>query len=99
VKRTPSQQASLEIYCREMANLLNDSGQSLQSVCTVPIYITQENFKENIVKPVMKALYPAKKSTTELNTQQISVLYEQVNLFMGEKFGVSMQFPSYFNEN
>ena len=81
-----------------MANDLSDSGYSVQEVCTLPIAWTKENFKENIFKPVQKAMFPDINSTTELNTVQLNQVYEQVNLIMGEKFGVSHNFPSHWDE-
>jgi hypothetical protein len=77
-----------------MAEDLTNAGYTLQVVCKLPIKLTQDNFKENVVKPVMKALHPDKTSTTELTTIELTEVYDAVNLAIGEKFGVSRLFPS-----
>ena len=99
MKRTNQQNKALHKYCELMAQDLSDAGYSVQEVCTLPIQWTKENFKENIWKPVQKAMFPDITSTTDLNTVQLSEVYEQINLLIGEKFGVSHQFPSYWSED
>ena len=98
MKRTDQQNKALHKYFEIMADDLSDSGYSVQEVCTLPIQWTKENFKENIWKPVQKAMFPDINSTTELNTVQLTEVYEQVNLILGEKFGVSHEFPNYWSE-
>ena len=78
-----------------MADGLNDTEASVQQVCKIPISWGKDNFLENIWKPVQHAMFPEITSTTQLDTKQVSEIYEQVNKIMGEQWGVSKQFPSY----
>ena len=48
-------------------------------------------------KRVMKSLYPDKDSTTELTTVQVQDVYENLNRFTAERFGVGLQWPDRFN--
>jgi len=98
MQRTEQQRKSIEVYCREMAEGLNNTEASVQQVCKVPIAWTQSNFKENIWKPVQHAMFPEITSTTQLNSKQVSEVYEQINKIMGENWHVSVPFPSYWNE-
>ena len=77
-----------------MADGLNDTQHRVQEVCTLPISWTKENFKENIWKPVQHAMFPDVTSTTQLDTKQVSEVYEEVNRLIAE-WGVSRDFPSY----
>jgi len=98
-QRTGLQNRALHKYFELMADDLSDAGYSVQEVCTLPIQWTKENFKENIWKPVQKAMFPDITSTTQLNTVQLNQVYEQINMIIGEKFGVSHNFPSYWDES
>ena len=64
------------------------------TVVKLPIRQTKENVKENMFKPVMNALYPDIKSTTDLSTTQMQHVYEVFNVAMGERLGVSADWPS-----
>jgi hypothetical protein len=44
-------------------------------------------------KPVMK-IQLGKKSTTDLTTQEIDEVFETINRYLGEKFGIHVKFPS-----
>jgi hypothetical protein len=93
-QRTESQNNAIHLYCERMAEKLNDTEASLQQVCTLPIQLTKENFKENIWKPVQQALYPDVKSTTQLSTDQVSEVYRTVDKIISERWHVSEPFPS-----
>lgn len=93
-KRTGQQRKSIELYCKMVAKALDEAGESVQTVFTAPIQITQENVKEHMFKVVMKALFPEKKSTTELNTKQVNQVYENMHRIIAERYGVNVEFPS-----
>jgi len=95
MKRTPSQQASIEIYCRELAIALNDAGFEIKKVMEVKqidIPWTQQTCKELLWKPLQKA-YLDKPSTTALTTGEVSQVYEVLNRHIAQNFGVSVPFP------
>lgn len=95
MKRTDQQRKSIEVLCREVAGALNDAGYDLKAVLSqkvIPVPCTQENIKENIFKPIELAMF-GKQSTTELNTAEVNEVYEVMNRWLGEKFGVHVPFP------
>ena len=49
--------------------------------------------KELIWKSAQK-VHLNKKSTTELTTNEVNKIYEQVNRYLAEKFGITQLFPS-----
>lgn len=93
-QRTTTQNASLHVYTKLLADGLNDAGYDVNTTITVPVSFTSETVKEYMFKPIMRALYPEKVSTTELSTTEIQEVYENLNRLTGEKFGVSMPWPS-----
>lgn len=99
MNRTLQQNKALHKWFELMADDLAGAGYSVQEVCTLPIAWTKENFKENIFKPVMNAMYPGKTSTKELTTIELTAVYEQVNQIVSEKWGVGHQFPDYISQS
>ena len=96
-KRTLKQNACLHSYFQQLADEMNAAGYTADAVIKVPISFTAENVKEYMCKPVMRVLYPEIESTTELDTQQLQFLYENMNNLTGQKFGVSLDWPTRWN--
>ena len=92
--RTTQQNKSLHKYCAMVADEMNAAGYSAQEVFTLPIRLTPELVKECLFKRIMSAMYPDKESTTELSTTEIQNVFETMNAATGEKFGISMDWPS-----
>jgi hypothetical protein len=82
-----------------LADALNDSGYDMKKTLRQDIEIpwNKDRVKEFIWKPVQKAMI-GEESTTQMNTVDPSEIYETINRHMGEKFGISVPWPSYFNE-
>ena len=94
--RSLDQNAALHLWCRLVADELNESGQTLQKVLTKTIELnwTQELVKELLWRSVQIILI-GKKSTTVLNkTDDINTVYEHLNRFLGEKCMIHVPFPS-----
>lgn len=94
--RSLAQNRALHLYLERLAEALNDAGYSVndQIVLQADISFTKENLKEVVFKRVMTAMYPDKKSTTELSKTEIADVYENVNRFMAERAGVSVPWPT-----
>ena len=93
-QRSPSQNNALHLGCELLADQLNDSGLSMQKVLRVDIPWTPQTVKLWLFKPIMKALL-LKTSTTELNTKEVSQVWELLMRELGEKKGVEyIKFPS-----
>ena len=83
----------------QLAWTLNEGGFDVRETITVPVDFTPETVKEYFFKPVMRALFPGKTSTTELSTTEIQTVYENLNRLTSEKFGIGLQWPSHLNED
>jgi len=94
--RTSQQRKAIEVYCRILANGLNDAGKDMQTTLATAASIpwSQPRVKENIWKPIQFAMFKTN-TTTKLKTGQVSEVYEVANRHMGENHGVSMPFPHY----
>lgn len=106
--RTGQQRKSLEVYCREMARALRESGQTYTGFINyvmsrgVNVEWTQENFKDAFRmygvlmypdKAVIKADGTKTIHTSRLTRKEISDLYELVNERMSVNFCVGMPWP------
>lgn len=86
-KRTLKQNDSLHLFCNNLAGELNGKGMYMQLVLK-PDYELKwdtKSVKENLYKPIAKALYGVE-STTELDTDQISKVHHQLMIMLVEKF-------------
>ena len=95
MKRTITQNAALHKYFELLAKELNDAGYDVGTTIKVPVDFTKDTVKKYMAKPVMTALHPDIEHTSDLDTTQISELYEHLNRLTAEKFGVSVPWPSY----
>lgn len=93
-QRTLTQNASLHKYFELLAKALNEAGFSVQQVVDVPLDSTKETVKQGMFKPVMTAMYPDKTSTGDLNTKEIKIVYDNLDRFTSEQFGISIPWPS-----
>ena len=98
--RSEQQRKSIEVYCREMANAINDAGYEFSTFIElkkekgVETPWNQALFKDEVWRPVQKA-YLKKQSTTQLKSHEVTKIYEIVNAKMAEVAGVSMNFPNW----
>ena len=92
-QRTKLQNRSLHKYFELLAIAMDDAGLDMRETITVPIKPTKDNVKAEMGHPIMKAMYPEAKSTADLETDQISELYEVMNRFTAQRLGISVEFP------
>jgi len=99
-KRTDQQRKAIEVYCNMLAKKLSDSGKDIMTTLKQDASIpwTQELIKSLVWKPIQKTMFDTN-STTKLNTEQVSKVYEVINRHMGENHGVSFNFPNYDGRN
>jgi hypothetical protein len=93
-QRTIQQNKALHKYFELLAKELNDAGLDMRTVLKPEINInwTEEMIKEHLWRPVQKLQF-GKESTTELTTTEINKVWETLNMFLSEKFGVFVDFP------
>ena len=96
-QRTDQQRKAIEVYCRELAQALNDAGLDQRAVLAkmregVEIPWGQESVKDTLWRRVQIAL-TGKESTAKLNTDEVSKVYDTLNRWLGQTLGVSVPFP------
>lgn len=94
-KRTLQQNKAMHKLFTVMSDTFNTLGLDMRVVLKPEIKIlwTPDAVKRELFKPVMKAMY-GKESTTELTTSEVSKVYEQIAIVIGQKHGVVIEFPS-----
>lgn len=98
MKRTDQQRKAIEVYCRMLSQCLNIAGYDQRKVFDlmkdgVEIPWSKETAKDNLWKPVQDAMFK-KKSTTELEPEEVNKVYEVLNRWTGEKLGITVEFPN-----
>lgn len=93
---TPQQRKSLHLYCEMLANALNDAGYDMRKVLEMrpqmSIPWTKTSVKENLFKPILLAM-EEKDSTEDMDNIEPSEVYEVLNRFTAQAFGVSVPWP------
>jgi hypothetical protein len=97
-KRTHQQSKALHLFCAVLADALNNAGLDMRVVLRPEVSIpwSRESVKEQLWRPIQKAMYN-KHSTTELNKkEEITQIHAVLMRHLGEKFHVEfINFPSY----
>jgi len=93
--RTLAQNRSLHLYCQQVADALNDAGYDVRTTLKEGVEIPWSMMlvKELLWKAVQK-IQLNKRSTTEMTTKDIDTIYDTINRHLGEKFGISVMWPS-----
>ena len=91
--RTIAQNASLHLYCNQVADALNDAGLDMKKVIKADVSWSMFSVKEYMWKSLQKAIL-GKESTTLLKKDEIDTIYHQMNRLLAEKFGIHVPFPS-----
>ena len=98
--RSILQNSSIYLYFTLLCVALNDAGldmivvlKALSKNAEIPWSPTA--IKERLWRPVQKHTYDTD-STTQLETDQVSIVYEALNLTTSSKFGISIPFPDRF---
>lgn len=96
VQRTASQNNALHLYLSQVAEALAREGHTMQDVTKAirraEIRPTMAALKEVVWRPLQEIIH-AKKSTTELSKQDIDPVYEAMNKWLGQEFGIHVPFP------
>ena len=94
-QRTLTQNRSIYKYFRMLSDTLNEAGLDMVTVLSEGTRIpwSEDKVKSDIWGKVQLAL-TGKKSTTELETHEVSEVYDVVNRHLSQTFGVFVPFPS-----
>lgn len=101
--RTILQNKSLHLYLNKVSELLISQGVDMRYVLEkmkTGFYFspTMPVLKECVWKPIQKAL-TGKESTTKLDTKEVSEIYEHMNRFTAENFGIGVPFPDRYSQS
>lgn len=94
-QRTLSQNAALHLWCRNVASELNEGGYDMRLVLkhhdSIPW--TENAVKELIWRPTQSAIL-GKESTKQPKTDEYTQVYDVLNKFFGEKYGLHIEWPT-----
>ena len=96
--RTNKQNGALHLFLRKLSNALNDAGFDMKRVLKEEVDIpwSDKSAKEFLWHPVQKAMFK-KESSADLDTDEVSKVYETINRHLANKFGVSVPFPEIYS--
>lgn len=92
--RTVKQQAAIEVYCRLVAEALNEQGITFAAFFKQGFNVpwSQEIVKDNIWRVMQRAVVE-KESTKDIDRQEVVEIYDHLNLKLSEKFGIHIPWP------
>lgn len=91
--RTTKQNAALHLFFKQVSDLLNNAGATMESVGGMEIPFTETIIKEVFWKPIQLVMFDTS-STTKLTTEQMNDIVDIIALHVAEKIGESITFPS-----
>ena len=99
-KRTALQNKSIHLYGKLVSETLNSGGITKQIYFDkkqVDCEWTPESVVEDIWREIQFAMF-GHRQTSKLETNQVSMVYEQVARILSENFNVTQAFPDRFNQ-
>jgi predicted transcriptional regulator len=95
--RTNQQSKAIHLFCKQVADALNNEGHTMQSVVKhinkMEIVPTKNNVKEIIWRTAQLSTCHTD-STTLLERKDIDKIYDAINMFLGHYFQIHVPFPS-----
>lgn len=94
-KRTINQNSALHLYFEKMAELLNESGFTVKVVLakTPELDWNAKILKEVLWRRIQKKK-TGKSSSADLDSREVQIVWEELNRFLGQEFGMHTPFPS-----
>lgn len=92
-ERSIKQNSSLHRYFNLVAKELNKNGFKIQSNLNMELDWTMQRVKELIWKEFQKVVL-GKESTRLLTKTELTNIYDYVNRYTSENFGISIEFPN-----
>ena len=96
--RTTAQNSAIHLFCKMLANSFNDAGLDMLAVLKVKkvsVPWSMEKVKDVLWREIQEAMFGTR-STTKLDTKQVSQVHDVLNRHTAENFGISLDFPSRF---
>lgn len=98
--RSAQQNKAMHVYFAALSSALNDSGRTMADVFGEKIEgisWTPAMVKDAIWKPIMQKA-TGKDSTRSLTKAEVTEVYEILNQFMSNNFGIGIEWPSRFEQ-
>jgi len=92
-QRTISQNSAMHKYFSMVSNALNNAGLDIKKTLVVDVDWSRHTVKEIMWKGIQKVLLN-KTSTTKLNKNEVTKVYETLNRMLAERYGIYVEFPS-----
>ena len=94
-QRTTSQNKSIHLLFRHLADQLNEAGLDVRTTLKEDVEIpwNEKLVKEIIFKGVLKA-YTGKDSTTQMTTKEVGQIFEIMARHLSQRFGLVLDFPN-----
>ena len=98
-QRTNAQNDAIHLFLDRIASVANNAGYEMKIASPllnfdVDVPWTKESVKERIWRPLQKAKFPGRKSTTQLLRHEVSEIADVIIRHLGEKRGLVVKFPS-----
>lgn len=99
-KRTTLQNKAIHLYCSLLSKAFNDAGLDMLTVLKVKSSTswTMLSVKDVIWRSIQEAMFPEKTSTTQLETGEVSQVYQQIAKHLSENFNITQSFPNRFHD-
>lgn len=96
MQRSTQQNKALHLYFEHLASELNDAGLDMRKTLKPAVEIpwSAQTVKEYIWRPIMTAQLH-KRSTTELETQDVDLVFNTITRHLADRFGLAVEFPSF----
>jgi len=93
-KRTTTQNKALHLFFTLLAEELNDAGLDMRKTLKPQVDIpwSPQSIKEYLWRPIQISALK-KQSTTDLNSNEVDIVWNILNRHLGEKFGLHVPFP------
>ena len=99
MKRTPQQNKAMHKYFRLLADDLNAAGLDMRKTLRQDIEVpwTEQLVKDHLWRPIQEAVAD-EESTADLETPDVTKVYDVLNRHLGEKLGIHTPFPEKHDE-
>ena len=91
--RTIQQNKAMHKYFTMLSSKLNEGGLTIPKTLKADIEWTPTSVKDLLWRPIQESVLN-KKSTTKLNKDEITKVYDVLNMALGQKFGFNVEFPT-----
>ncbi len=94
-KLTDAQRRAIHLHCEQLCDALKNEGATVQDVLSKSIerHWTKLTIKDLLWKDIASRAFGAE-STEDLETEQITAVYDVINKFTSTHWGIHIPFPS-----